>query len=162
MSEESTEQMNVAMAELRKSMTLQRKRQINNNIEDEDDNNNDKKTIRFTNKEINLEYDEKDAKFMEIPPIEIENVGNESYKILYFVRDKSNSSKDLNFVENNKNINVHQLTLNGEFSPKSKESHYTSLGINNPKQNKTYTLTIYVKEDPNKEKLSEPLNIILK
>ena len=150
---ENTEGMKIAMAELRNSMTLQRKRQNNNNIVEEDDNNNDRKTIRFTNKELNLEYDEKKAKFMEIPNIEIENVGNESYKKLFFVRDES-SSEDFIFIENNKNINFHQLSLNGEFSPDSKESHQVNLRINNPKPNKTYTLIIFVKEDPKKEKLS--------
>ena len=78
-----------------------------------------------------VEYDEKKAKFMEIPNIEIENVGNESYKKLFFVRDES-SSEDFIFIENNKNINFHQLSLNGEFSPDSKESHQVNLRINNP------------------------------
>lgn len=155
---ENTETMNKAMGEI--SIILEKIPK--SKIEGDDEENNDKIDIRFTKQNINFEIDENEAKFINSPEIEIENIGKKTYKKLYFIRDESKSSKDFIFMENSKNYNIHQLSFEKDFTPESKGSHQIDLRINNPKQNNPYTLIIFVKEDPKKGKISGPLKIIIK
>ena len=97
-----------------------------NNIDDDEDDipiNLNKLTIKFVNENINLEINKKTANFLEIQNIKIENIGTETYKILFFEKDENNSSKDIYFNENSSNLNKHKLSLNGDFEPSGKESH---------------------------------------
>ena len=129
-------------------------------IHDSDDE--DKITIKFANKELTLEIRREKAKFLVIPNIEIENVGNESYKKLYFAIDENNSSKDICFFENSEIVNIHQLSLDGEFSPNDKGKHQINLQIKEAKSNQTYNLIIYVRKDPKKNNISTSLRINVK
>ena len=132
-------------------------------IKDDKDGEEKKKvTIEFKNKELTLEIKKEKSKFFEIPDIEIENVGNQTYRQLFFVKDELNSSKDIHFLSNSKNINIHTLSLAGSFEPYDKGRHSITLRIDNPKSNQTYRLFIYVKEDPKKKNLSESLKINIK
>ena len=122
----------------------------------------DKIAVKFNKEDIELEIEEKQSKFLDISDIIIKNVGNQTYKKLYFAKDEVNSSKDICFFENSKNANIHQLTLGEYFTPNSESNHTISLQLNEPKPNKTYDLIIYVREDPRKGNLSKALKIKVK
>ena len=100
---------------------------------------------------------------MEILDIKIENIGTETYKKLYFVKDENNSSKDIYFYGNSSNLTKHKLSLNGDFVPNDKENqnHTINLQIQYPKSGQIYTLCIYV-EDDNGNSLSKALKINVK
>ena len=161
---ENTENMGKAIEELSFMINKASKEKPKPNpepiIHDSDDE--DKITIKFTNKELALEIKKEKAKFLEIPNIEIENVGNESYKKLYFVIDENNSSKDICFFENSEIVNIHQLSLDGEFSPSDKGKHQINLQIKEAKPNQTYSLIIYVRKDPKKKNISTSFRINVK
>ena len=106
----------------------------------------EKPTIRFLKENIDLEIEKKEAKFLEISNIIIENFGFKSYRKLCFVKDENRSSKDINFYGNSKNLNLHKLSLNGPFSPNNREMHSFILQIKNPIPSQIYTLYIYTKE----------------
>ena len=106
----------------------------------------EKPTIRFLKENIDLEIEKKEAKFLEISNIIIENFGFKSYEKLCFVKDENVSSKDINFYGNFKNLNLHKLSLNGPFSPNKREIHSFILQIKNPIPSQIYTLYIYAKE----------------
>ena len=133
-----------------------------NSIDDEEDEDDNKLTIRFEKENINLETERKKAGSFEIENIIIENIGNKEYKSLCFVEDENQSSKDINFSENSKNIKVHKLSLDGPFTQNKKESHTFNVHISNPNPNQMYTLCIYVKENENGKNLSKPLKINVK
>ena len=140
-------------------------KQLSNNIIDEepDEDKNNKIPIKFEKENIKFEIEKKQAKYIEIPDIIIENVGNKSYEKLFFVKDENEStSKDINFFENSKNINVHKLSLDGPFGPNSKGNHSVILQIKNPNPNINYTLCIYVKESEGGNNISKPLKINVK
>ena len=140
-------------------------KQPSNNIIDEegDEDNNKKLSIKFEKENIDFEIEKKKAKYLEIGDIIIENIGNKSYEKLFFVKDeKESSSKDINFYENSKNLNVHKLSLDGPFKPNSKGNHSVTLKINNPNPSQIYILCIYVKETEDGNNLSKALKINVK
>ena len=140
-------------------------KQPSNNIIDEegDEDNNNKLSIKFEKENIDFEIEKKKAKYLEIGDIIIENIGNKSYEKLFFVKDeKESSSKDIIFLENSKNVNVHKLSLDGPFKPNSKGNHSVTLKINNPNPSQIYILCIYVKETEDGNNLSKALKINVK
>ena len=166
---ENIEAMDKAMAELNSLIDLEPKKQAPiPKITEENEVNEkveDKKTIKFKNENTTLEIEKKKSKYLKITDVEIENVGNKPYKKLFFVIDEINSSKDICFNNTTtKNDFIYQLSLKGEFKPTAKEKCPINLQIKDPKFYKVYSLIIYVREDPKKENLSEPLkiNIIIK
>ncbi len=110
-----------------------------------------------------MEPNLKNAKFLEIPDITIENIGNKTYKNLFFVIDEQNSSKDIQILTTNmiEFKNAHPITLSEDFSPKKKETHQITVKINYPKKNYTYNLYLYVRENVNGRNLSNQLKIII-
>ena len=90
---------------------------------------NPKINIIFKSKDFNLEIKKGESGFITVSDIEIENVGNETYKKLYFVADESKSSKEICFLQNSKNANINQLSLNGDFSPKDTGTHTINLKV---------------------------------
>ena len=115
----------------------------------EEMNKPNKISVKFVKEDMTLEIDEKDSKNFLTPDIEIENVGNKTYKKLYFVLDEKNSSKGIYFYQNSKNINIHQLSLMDDFTPSTKQKTQIGLQIKDPEPNKTYDLYINAREDPN-------------
>ena len=126
-------------------------------IEDED-----KITIKFINKDITLEVKKEKAKYLEVSGIEIENIGNETYKKLFFIKDEDKSSNDICFYGNSEKRNIQQLSLNGDFEPEKKEKYTIILQIKDAKPNQTYCLIIYAKEDPKKGIISKSFKINVK
>ena len=126
-------------------------------IEDED-----KIAIKFINKDITLEVKKEKAKYLEVSGIEIENIGNESYKKLFFIKDEDKSSNDICFYGNSEKRNIQQLSLNGDFEPEKKEKYTIILQIKDAKPNQTYSLIIYAKEDPKKGIISKSFKINVK
>ena len=147
---ENTQTMSIAIEKLSEEIPV-----------DESDPN-PKINIIFKSKDFNLEIKKGESGFITVSDIEIENVGNETYKKLYFVADESNSSKEICFWQNSKNANINQLSLNGDFSPKDTGTHTINLKVSDAKPNQTYSLIIYVKEDIKKRYISKPLTINVK
>ena len=142
----------------------------NNILEEEDEDediknndNNNKIEIKFENEVIELVKKAKEAKFMEIENITIENIGTISYKNLYLVKDIEQSSPDFSFLSNSKETtDFNKLSLDGDFEPKKKQSNLVSVKIEYPKINEQYTLILYVREKTKGRNLSKPLKITVK
>ena len=138
---------------------------IRNIISDEEDNDDDKNklNIKFEKENKEVEIEKKNARFLEIENIIISNIGNKTYKKLFFVIDENeSSSKDIFFLENSKNQKAHKLSLNGDFTPNKREEHSFVLKITNPEPSKIYTLCIYVKENEVGNNLSKAFKINVK
>ena len=56
--------------------------------------------------------------------IKVKNIGNKTFKYLFFVIDEKESSKDIIFIGNEKYNKRHKLTLDGEFNPSEESIHY--------------------------------------
>ena len=153
---ENTEEMSKAIQELQ-SLVIIPGGNKNPIIEDED-----KITVKFINKDMTLEVQKEKAKYFEAPAIEIQNIGDETYKKLYFIIDENNSSNEFRFYGNTEKRNIQQLSLNGDFEPDKKEKYPIVLQIKDAKPNQTYSLIIYVKEDPKKGILSKSFKINVK
>ena len=130
--------------------------------DDKDGDEKKKVTIEFKNKELTLEIKKEKSKFIEIPNIEIENVGSQTYKKLYFVRDELKSSKNFYFLARSPNINIYQLSLYKPFKPCDKCMNSITFRIDDAKPNQTYSLIIYAKEDPKKGIISKSFKINVK
>ena len=90
------------------------------------------------------------------------NIGHKLYKNLCLVKDKVNSSKEINFFEPNNPNGINELIIKGDFEPKKPDNFNVSLCIRNPKLNQIYKMIIYVREKIEDYNLSEPFEIIVK
>ena len=153
---ENTEEMSKAIEQLQSIVIIPGGNQ-NPIIEEED-----KITVKFINKEMTLEVQKEKAKYFEAPAIEIQNIGDETYKKLYFIIDENNSSNEFRFYGNTEKRNIQQLSLNGDFEPDKKEKYPIVLQIKDAKPNQTYCLIIYAKEDPKKGIISKSFKINVK
>ena len=174
-----TEEMNEAMVELsglidptgKKGGDInpqkKEKEKKKNDLEEEDnDDEGNKIRFKFKEEKEELEISAKDAKFITIENIEIENIinDNKEYNKVYFVIDKKQSDKDITFVNNQRNVYATQLTTQEGLKYKKPENHSMTLRIDNLNADKAYTAYIYI-QDNNKEdspKLSNPLIINIK
>ena len=91
--------------------------------------------------------------------MKIVNIGVHSYKNLCFVKDRENSSEEINFWSTNKNNYIHELTMAGQFGPNDTGNFSITLGIDNPKPNQIYKIVIYVREKKSNKNLSEAFEI---
>ena len=117
----------------------------------------EKITLRFKQEIINEEIELKKAKFISIP-IKIENFGKEVYSKLFFVKDDTKSSKEINFGSGK----AQKLTMTGEFESGVEETHPINLTIKDPKPKETYTLILYMRENIDGNNLSKGITILLK
>ena len=167
----NTGAMNDAMIELSEVINTGKQTGNRNTIIREEDNDDDdeknKICFKFNKDKMDIEKSAKDAKFITIDNIIIENIGskNKKYDKLYFVLDKNKSDKDITYDGySNKNLLVHQLTTKEGFIYGKPEEHSLTLQIKNPENDKIYTAYIYIIEN-NKEdspQLSNPLEINIK
>jgi hypothetical protein len=118
--------------------------------------------IIFENEKIEKNINKKESKFFTIENIKIINIGQLSFQNLCFVKDKDNSSEDLNFFSNSKIIYNHELTMKEKLRPNDMDSFDIILSIKNPKPGKTYKMMIYVREKDKDKNLSKSLEIIIK
>jgi len=183
-----TNEMNIHMGELKDNMekkpNIDKKKDIKvkdrkddrfnaiNMFEEDDEGNNNNNNnnnnkfkelkVKFLKEVIENEELMTKCKNIIIDNIKIQNIGNETLKNLYFIRDENESSKDF-IIAQNKNINIHKLSPTGEeFSNGKTESHSITLSINNPEENKTYNMYLYVREKENGVNISKPLKIVYK
>jgi len=120
--------------------------------------------IRFLDDNLELEKTVKEAKYINIKNITIENIGFKTYESLFFIKDEHKSSKEIVFNQNYlmTSKNKFQLTLDGNFSHGKKESHQFVIKIENAKPNYEYTLYLIVKEEEKGIRLSKPFKISVK
>lgn len=120
--------------------------------------------IRFLDDNIELEKTVKEAKYINVKNITIENIGFKTYKTLCFIKDEHKSSKEIVFNQNYlmTSKTKFQLTLDGNFSHGKKESHQFVIKIENAKPNYEYTLYLIVKEKEKGIRLSKPFKINVK
>ena len=120
--------------------------------------------IRFLDNNLELEKTYREAKYINIQNVTIENIGFKTYKTLYFVKDEHKSSKEIvfnsNFIKTSKSH--FQLTPDGDFSHGKKGTYEFVIKIENPKANQEYTLYLAVKEGEKGIRLSKPFKIIVK
>ena len=127
--------------------------------------NNDEENelnINFNSNRINEELDIKKSKFFTIDNIIIKNTGNNSYRNLCYVIDEVNSDKDIKFFGNDRQINMTEITMNGDFEHNDELKSSITLTIKNPEVDKEYKLIIHVKEKNKNKILSHPLEIYIK
>ena len=120
--------------------------------------------IRFLDDNLELEKTVKEAKYINVKNITIENIGFKTYESLFFIKDEHKSSKEIVFNQNYlmTSKNKFQLTLDGNFSHGKKESHQFVIKIENAKPNYEYTLYLIVKEEEKGIRLSKPFKISVK
>ena len=79
--------------------------------------------VKFLKDVVENELSKTKCKYINIDDIKIENIGGETLKNLYFMRDEKESSKDF-IISQSKNINKHKLTSTGDdFIPGRTEKH---------------------------------------
>ena len=132
---------------------------IGNLIDENNDEDENAISIKFEKKKMETILDTKSAKFFNIDNVKIVNIGVHSYKNLCFVKDRENSSEEINFWSTNKNNYIHELTMAGQFQPNDTGNFSISLGIDNPKPNQIYKIVIYVREKKSNKNLSEAFEI---
>jgi len=130
---------------------------LNNLIEEEKDFD-----IKFEKEKIKKIININDSKYFNIENIKIINIGQLSFQNLYFIKDKDNSSHDINFFSNSKTIFNHELTMKEKLKPGDIGSYDVNLSIRYPKPENTYKIMIYVREKGNDKNLSKPLEISIK
>ena len=118
--------------------------------------------IKFENEKIEKNIYYKESKFFTIENIKIINIGQLSFQNLCFVKDKDNSSDDLNFLSTSKIIYNHELTMEEKLKPNDMSSFDIILNISYPKPGKTYKMMIYVREKDKDKNLSKSLEISIK
>ena len=87
------------------------------------------------------------------------NIGKKKFKSLVFYKDNDKSSKDINFQTNNRDLNLCEISVPGEFQA---FECGTTLMIDNAKQDQTYEMVIYIREKGKNKNISEPLKIVVK
>jgi len=127
----------------------------------EDDNEENNKKIQIMSGTIERDEYINTSKFMEVKDIEIKNIGTVTLESLIFVKDEKESSKEIIFIGNDKNIKFQKTTLDGEFTPEKVTKHSFFFKIEYPKVNRTYNLIIYARENENGPNLSNPLKIVI-
>ena len=130
-----------------------------NLINENNDEDENAISIKFEKKKMETILDTKNAKFFNIDNVKIVNIGVHSYKNLCFVKDRENSSEEINFWSTNKNNYIHELTMAGQFEPNDTGNFNITLGIDNPKPNQIYKIVIYVREKKSNKNLSEAFEI---
>jgi len=138
--------------------------QLYNNTDEIADILSEEINIRFLDDNLELEKTVKEAKYINIKNITIENIGFKTYESLFFIKDEHKSSKEIVFNQNYlmTSKNKFQLTLDGNFSHGKKESHQFVIKIENAKPNYEYTLYLIVKEEEKGIRLSKPFKISVK
>ena len=138
--------------------------QLYNSIDEITDELFEDINIRFLENNLELEKTYREAKYINIQNVTIENIGFKTYKTLYFVKDEHKSSKEIvfnsNFIKTSKSH--FQLTPDGDFSHGKKGTYEFVIKIENPKANQEYTLYLAVKEGEKGIRLSKPFKIIVK
>lgn len=138
--------------------------QLYNSIDEITDELFEDINIRFLENNLELEKTYREAKYINVQNVTIENIGFKTYKTLYFVKDEHKSSKEIvfnsNFVKTSKSH--FQLTPDGDFSHGKKGTYEFVIKIENPKANQEYTLYLAVKEGEKGIRLSKPFKIIVK
>ena len=131
-------------------------------LEIEDDINEIEK-IRIMNEKIEREEFINTCKFIIIDNIKIKNIGNKTFKHLYFVKDEKESSENIVFMETEKisNNKIHKITFYEEFSPSKETISFFYLRIHYPQINHKYNLIVYIRKEENGPNLSNPLNIVI-
>ena len=114
--------------------------------DDDNEENNDNKKIQIMSSTIERDEFINSSKYMEVKNIKIKNIGTVTLKNLVFVKDEKESSEDIIFIGNNKNIKFQKTTLDREFSPEKVTTHSFIFKIEYPKVNRTYNLIIYAGE----------------
>ena len=131
-------------------------------IEDEEEKDEEDDNIislKFGKPIIENIIDIKRAKFFDVENIKIVNIGKKKYKSLVFYKDNDKSSKDINFQTNNRDLNLCEISVPGEFQA---FECGTTLMIDNAKQDQTYEMVIYIREKGKNKNISEPLKIVVK
>ena len=120
--------------------------------------------IRFLDDNLEFEKTVKEAKYIIVQDVTIENIGFKTYKSLYFIKDEHKSSKEIVFNPNFLMTSKYnfRLTLDGDFSHGKRGSYQFVIKIENPKPNQEYTLYLIVKEKEKGMRLSKPFKIIVK
>ena len=120
--------------------------------------------IRFLDDNLEYEKTVKEAKYINVQDITIENIGFKTYKSLYLIKDEHKSSKEIIFNPNYLMTSKYnfRLTLNEDFSHGKKCSYQFVIKIENPKPNQEYTLYLIVKEKEKGMRLSKPFKITVK
>ena len=138
--------------------------QLYNNTDEIADILSEEINIRFLDDNLELEKTVKEAKYINVKNITIENIGFKTYESLFFIKDEHKSSKEIVFNQNYlmTSKNKFQLTLDGNFSHGKKESHQFVIKIENAKPNYEYTLYLIVKEEEKGIRLSKPFKISVK
>ena len=131
-------------------------------IEDEEEKDEEDDNIislKFGKPIIENIIDIKSAKFFDVENIKIVNIGKKKFKSLVFYKDNDKSSKDINFQTNNRDMNLCEISVPGEFQA---FECGTTLMIDNAKQDQTYEMVIYIREKGKNKNISEPLKIVVK
>ena len=138
--------------------------QLNNSLVEITDQLFEEINIRFLDDNLELEKTFREAKYINVKNVTIENIGFKTYKTLYFIKDEHKSSKEIVFNSNylKTSKSYFQLTLEGDFSHGKKGTYEFAIKIENPKPNQEYTLYLTVKEGEKGIRLSKPFKIIVK
>jgi hypothetical protein len=164
----NTNEMNDAIGKLKGEIKGEKKPKPKNPgtvIEEEDDDEPNDNKIQFKFSEDNLkeEFEAKKCKWLDINDVEIENFGDKDFNCLYFVKDPSQSSKDISFIGNTvADQEANKLTLSDMFKAGEKGKFSITLKINNPKIGEQYKLCLNVRSKVKGSNLSKPLFINIK
>ena len=94
--------------------------------------------------------------------IKFTNIGNKSLKHLKFIKDIQNSSDEIYFFGNSKNIDELELTMDGELQPNNEQNTAITLNIKNGQPDQIYKMIIYVREKNKDKNISEPFELNIK
>ena len=115
--------------------------------------------INFEQNHIETIIDIKDSRLFYINDIKIINEGKKSYKNLFFIKDKENSSNEITFFNNSKKTDEYELKINDELEPNNALDFNFPLNINSAQPGKIYKMIIYVREQD--RYISPPLEIAI-
>ena len=130
--------------------------------ENEEENDDDGIKIKFEKNKIERIIDIKESNFFNINNIKFTNIGNKSLKHLKFIKDIQNSSDDIYFFGNSKNIDELELTMDGELQPNNEQNTAITLNIKNGQPDQIYKMIIYVREKNKDKNISEPFELNIK
>ena len=130
--------------------------------ENEEENDDDGIKIKFEKNKIERIIDIKESNFFNINNIKFTNIGNKSLKHLKFIKDIQNSSDEIYFFGNSKNIDELELTMDGELQPNNEQNTAITLNIKNGQPDQIYKMIIYVREKNKDKNISEPFELNIK
>ena len=115
--------------------------------------------INFEQNHIEKIIDIKDSRLFFINDIKIINEGKKSYKNLFFIKDKENSSNEITFFDNSKKMDEYELKISDELKSNNTLDFNMPLNINSAQPGKIYKMIIYVREQD--RYISPPLEIAI-